>query len=63
MNEQLRESFLKTYANIPINLREDIVLMLDKLGPVSWNAAYLEIERKSEISEIILEELKSLDLI
>ncbi len=61
--EPLRESFLKTYANTPINLRGDIILVLDKLGPVSWNAAYIEVEKKSEISETILKELKALDLI
>jgi hypothetical protein len=61
--DSLRESFLKTYANTPINLRGDIILVLDKLGPVSWNAAYIEVEKKSEISETILKELKSLDLI
>jgi hypothetical protein len=61
--DSLRESFLKTYANTPINLRGDIILVLEKLGPVSWNAAYLEVENKSEISETILKELKSLDLI
>ena len=61
--ETLRESFLKTYANTPINLRGDIILVLENIGPVSWNAAYLEVEKKSEISETILKELKSLDLI
>ncbi len=61
--EPLRENFLKTYANTPINLRGDIILVLDKLGPVSWNAAYIEVEQKSEISETILKELKALDLI
>jgi len=63
MDSLLRERFLKTYANTPINLRGEIILVLDKWGPVSWNAAYIEVDKKSEISETILKELAALNLI
>lgn len=61
--EQLRESFLKTYANIPINLRDEIILVMDNIGSLSWNVAYIEVKNKTELSNKILEELKRLDLI
>jgi hypothetical protein len=61
--EPLREAFLKTYANLPISLRTDVVLVLDEIGPVSWNAAYLEVEKKSKNADVILKELKTLELI
>lgn len=61
--ELLRESFLKTYANIPINLRNDVILVLDNSGPISWNVAYLEIKNNTDLSKKILEELRQLNLI
>lgn len=61
--EFLRESFLKTYANTPINLRDDIILVLKKSGPISWYAAYLEIKNNTDISKEILEGLRQLKLI
>jgi hypothetical protein len=59
----LREKFLKIYANIPINLRDEIILVLDDKGSISWNVAYIEIKANSEISRKILEELNELKLI
>ncbi len=61
--ELLRESFLKTYANIPINLRNDVIIVLEGVGSISWNVAYLEIKNNTEISKRILEELRQLELI
>lgn len=61
--ENLREKFLKVYANVPLNLRDEIVLVLDGKGPITWNVAYFEIKEKTEISEKILQELASLKLI
>jgi len=61
--ESLREKFLKVYANIPLKLRDDIVLVLDKKGTVSWNVAYLEIKENSEYSEAILKGLNELKFI
>lgn len=61
--EFLRESFLKTYANTPINLRDDIILVLKNSGPISWYIAYLEIKNNTDISKEILEGLRQLKLI
>lgn len=60
--EGLRERFLKVYANTPLNLRDDIILVYES-KPITWNVAYLEIKAKSEESEKILLELESLKFI
>lgn len=60
--ETLRENFLKVYANIPLNLRDEIVLVFEN-KPISWNVAYLEIKSNSDVSTKILSELKDLKLI
>jgi len=38
-----KDSFLKVYANLPLNLRNEVVLIVQKTGPVTWNVAFLEI--------------------
>lgn len=58
-----REKFLKIYANLPLGLREDIVLVLDERGPLTWNAAYLEVSNNTQLSDIILEKLSDLKII
>lgn len=58
-----KEKFLKIYANLPLGLREDIVLVLDGRGPITWNAAYLEINNNTELSRTILEKLTDLKII
>jgi len=60
--ENLRENFLKVYANIPLNLRDDIVLVFDQ-KPITWNVAYFEIKANTENGLKILQELKELKLI
>ena len=71
MNE-LRERFLKAYANIPISLRDQLILLLDQkfkaLGkevkvPLTWHVAFLEVKENSDLSQKILQELATLDLI
>ncbi len=58
----LRERFLKIYANIPISLRAETILVLDK-EPISWKAAYVEIYNKTQKGEEILEKLDRMELI
>jgi len=61
--EHLREDFFKTYANIPINLRDDIILVLKDQRPITWDVAYFEVKNKTNLSEEILQSLNALDLI
>lgn len=58
-----RERFLRAYANLPLTARREIVVVLDKEGPVTWEAAYLEIKNNTEKSKEILSKLGKLDLI
>jgi len=54
--------FLKVYANIPINLRKEIILVIDD-EPITWNAAYVEIKNKTELGKKILLKLIELNFI
>lgn len=62
-NTNKRERFLKVYANLPINLREDIIYVLPEKGPITWNAAYLEIDNETELGKMILGKLDELNFI
>ncbi|MBI5001953.1 hypothetical protein HZC31_01060 [Candidatus Woesearchaeota archaeon] len=59
----LRERFLKVYANLPLNIRKEIIAVLDKTGPISWDVAYLEIQNKTKIGDMILKKLEKLRII
>ncbi len=60
--EPSREQFLKVYANIPLNLRDEIILVFEG-KPLTWNVAYLEIKANTNVSTGILRELRGLKLI
>lgn len=60
--EGAKEKFLKIYANLPIPVREEIVLSMDE-KTISWNVAYLEISQDTALSKIILEKLEKLQII
>ena len=61
-NVGLRDRFLKIYADIPLNLRKEIVLVINK-EPITWNVAYVEISNKTEKSKKILKMLEELKII
>lgn len=58
----LRETFLKIYADIPLNLRKEIILVLDK-EPLTWNVAYIEVTNSTVKSKLILKKLRELKII
>ncbi len=58
-----REIFLKVYSNLPIGLRKETILVLDKEGPISWEVAYQEIENKTRLGDHILKKLRLLGII
>lgn len=60
MDKKIR--FLKVYANLPLNYREEVVLVLDN-QPISWNVAYLEISSDTKLGEVILDKLEALKFI
>ena len=66
MSEQNREKFLRTFANVPLNLRTEIILVLEENNikqPITWEVAYFEIKNNTSRSEKILEKLEELKLI
>ncbi|OGZ45261.1 MAG: hypothetical protein A3C84_02940 [Candidatus Ryanbacteria bacterium RIFCSPHIGHO2_02_FULL_48_12] len=58
-----KERFFRVYANLPINLREEVVLALPKEGPITWQVAYLEIVNETELGKEILQKLIELEII
>lgn len=57
-----REKFLKIYANLPIGVRQEIILVLDG-KPITWNVAFIEVKVETALSEVILKKLKKLKFI
>ncbi len=58
----LRERFLKIYADIPLNLRKEIILVLDQ-EPITWNVAYVEVLNNTSKHKQILQKLERLKII
>lgn len=66
-NENSREKFLRSYANIPWTARKEIALVLEdgtgKKQPITWEVAYFEVKNNSPKSAEMLEKLEELGLI
>ncbi|MFH1780984.1 MAG: hypothetical protein ABH841_03215 [Candidatus Nealsonbacteria bacterium] len=58
-----KDRFFKVYSNLPINLRNEVILVLSDKGPITWNVAFLEINNETELGEIILKKLIELKII
>jgi len=54
--------FLKVYSNLPMNLRNDIVLVFEE-QPITWNVAYIEIDNETKLGEQIFDKLVNLKII
>ncbi len=61
----MRDKFFKFYANLPLNIRKEIVLDLGEKqgGPITWEIAYREINGDTEMGKIILDKLAELKFI
>lgn len=57
-----RAKFLRIYANLPLNQRNEIVVVLDD-EPMTWNAVRVEIENDTEKGKEILKKLIALQII
>ena len=57
-----KEKFLKIYSNLPLNVREEIIAVVEE-KPITWNAAYLEIKNNTKLGEEILKKLEELKII
>lgn len=54
--------FMKVYSDIPINIRKEIIVLMDD-EPISWNVACIEIRKETKPGEKILNKLISLGFI
>jgi hypothetical protein len=58
-----KDRFLKVYANLPLGLRNEVILVLEGQGPISWNVAFIEINNDTKLGAIIFQKLIDLDII
>lgn len=59
-----RDAFFRFYANLPIGVRREVVLVLpDDRGPITWEVAYREIKVDSKLGKVILQKLIELGFI
>lgn len=58
----LQTKFLQIYANLPLNQRQGVVVVIDN-EPLSWNAVKLEVDQDTEKAKQILELLVKLGII
>ncbi len=63
MDSMNKESFLKIYANLPIGVRQEIILVLDDERTLSWNAAFFEVQADTPLANEILDKLEKLQII
>ncbi len=58
----LKEKFFKVYNNLPLNLRDEVILVLNN-EPITWKVARVEIENDTKLSKEILNDLRRLGII
>ena len=58
-----KDSFMKVFSNLPINLRKEVILVLKPEGPITWEVAYLEIKQDTKLGKQILEKLSDMEII
>ena len=59
-----RDAFFRFYANLPVNLRHEIILNMEQAGgPITWEVAYREINGNTALGEKILNKLAELKFI
>lgn len=58
-----KERFFRVYANLPIGVRDQVIIVLPPTGPMSWNAAYIEVNNGTKLGDTIVEKLIELKII
>lgn len=57
-----KAQFLKTYANLPVGVRDEIIVVIDGES-LSWKAAKIEVELETKMGKEILEQLTKLHIL
>ncbi len=58
---KLQTKLLQIYANLPLNQRNEIVVVIDG-EPLTWNVVNIEVQNDTEKSKEILERLVELGI-
>ena len=59
--ESLRSKFMKAYASVPEKLRSEIIALVDE-KTYSWDAAFLEVNAKTELGDKIIRKLEDINM-
>lgn len=54
--DEMRARFIKLFASVPLQLRDEIIAVVDG-KPVSWSNAYNQIKNKSKDGDLIIKQL------
>jgi hypothetical protein len=57
-----KDDFLRVYANLPIDVRKEIILVVDN-QPITWNVAFEEINNDTKTGSVILKKLIEMEFI
>ena len=63
MYEELKTTFNKIYANLPLGLRNEIIYVDPKYGPCTWNVLWLEVSQDTSVAAVALGFLKAMKII
>ncbi|MDP3989014.1 MAG: hypothetical protein Q8P93_02150 [bacterium] len=58
----LRQRFLRSYANLPVSSRQEVIAVIEE-GPITWQAAHLEIDNDTERGKEILAQIDRLNIL
>ena len=58
----LKERFYKVYNNLPLNLRDEVILVFQN-EPITWKVARLEVDQDTKLSRVLLEKLAALGIL
>ncbi len=58
-----RDAFFRFYANLPIGVRREVVLVLPDRGPITWEVAYREIKENTDLGKVVLQKLIELGFV
>lgn len=57
-----KQKFYKVYNNLPLNLREEVVVVISD-EPITWKVAKLEIDEDTKTGKEILDKLEQFKII
>ncbi len=56
-----KEIFLRTYSNLPMKTREEVIVTLNG-KPITWDVAYKEVKNDTKVGKEILMKLESMGI-